>query len=62
MITFYQYLKEVATNSQDSPEGTNQAILGLISKYGGGALNYDFSNIPPTKKNQRKNINKNLKK
>lgn len=62
MITFIQYLKEVATNSQDSPEGTNQPILGLISKYGGGALNYDFSNIPPTNKNQIKKMKKKLKK
>ncbi len=65
MITFYQYLKEVAVNSQIDPDGTNQAILGLIAKYGGGGLNYDGSNLPPTNKNKlnfKKNIKKNFKK
>ena len=61
MITFYQFLQEVAVNSQVDPEGTNQSILGLISKYGGGALNYDYSNTPPTK-NQIKKMKKKLKK
>lgn len=54
MITFYQYLKEVAVNSQADPEGTNQAILSLIAKYGGGGLNYDASNLPPVKKMKKK--------
>ena len=53
MITFYQYLKEVAVNSQIDPDGTNQGILSLIAKYGGGALNYDASKLPPTKKNKK---------
>ena len=54
MLTFYQYLKEVATSSLDSPEGTNQSILGLIAKYGGGGLNYDASNLPPVNKMKMK--------
>ena len=55
MITFEQYLKEISVNSQDDPEGTNQAILGIIAKYGGGGLNYDASNLPPN--NNFKNLN-----
>jgi hypothetical protein len=47
MLTFYQYLKEVATSSLDSPEGTKS--IG-----DGQALNYDWSNKPPTKKDKRK--------
>lgn len=54
MITFYQYLKEVAVNSQIDPEGTNQTILSMIAKYGGGGLNYDASNLPPVKKMKKK--------
>ena len=58
MITFYEYLKEVAVNSQIDPDGTNQAILGIIANYGGGGLNYDGSNLPPTQKSNLKKITK----
>lgn len=50
MLTFYQYLKEVATSSLDSPEGTKS--IGDIGD--GQALNYDWGNKPFTKKDKRK--------
>lgn len=50
MLTFYQYLKEVATSSYDSPDGTKS-----IDDIGDGqALNKDWGNKPPTKKDKRK--------
>lgn len=63
MITFYEYLKEVAVNSQDDPDGTNQAVLNIIANYGGGGLNYDGSNLPPKEKKYiKKNKKNNFKK
>ena len=52
MLTFYQYLKEVATSSLDSPEGT-KSISDIGDGYG-QALNRDWGNKPFTKKDKRK--------
>lgn len=62
MITFEQYLKEISVNSQNDPEGTNQAILGIIAKYGGGGLNFDASNLPPNNSLKDLNLKKKMKK
>ena len=54
MKSFLEFLNEIATNNQD--DVSHQAVSSWINGLGGPGLNYDFSNIPPTK---RKKIKKN---
>lgn len=52
MKSFLEFLNEIATNNQDGV--SNQAISSWINGLGGPALNYDFSNKPPTANNKKK--------
>lgn len=52
MKSFLKFLNEIATNNQDGV--SNQAISSWINGLGGPALNYDFSNLPPTGIRKRK--------
>ena len=52
MKSFFQFLNEIAADSQSMV--SNQPISALIQRnFPMGALNYDFSEIPPTAKNKK---------
>jgi hypothetical protein len=52
MKSFFQFLNEIAADSQSMV--SSQPISALIQRnFPMGALNYDFSEIPPTAKNKK---------
>jgi len=52
MKSFFQFLNEIAVDSQSMV--SSQPISALIQRnFPMGALNYDFSNLPPTSKNKK---------
>lgn len=52
MKSFLEFLNEIAVNNQDGV--SNQAISSWINGLGGPGLNYDFNNLPPTKRKKIK--------